>query len=82
MFIGFSTRLKKMGGFRLGIGKRVHGWTAILILVFVGMFYLMYWSFLGCLWLMYGICWLCFYLPVKLIVTAVKKRKAKRAGDI
>lgn len=82
MFIGFSTRLKRMGGFRLGIGKRVHGWTAIFILMFVGIFYLMWWSLLGCMWLIYGVCWLFFYLPIKLIVNAVKKRKAKQAGSV
>ncbi len=80
MFVSFSTKLKKAGGFRLGVGKRLHGWSAVFVLLFVGLFYLMYWSLLACAWVMYGVLWLC-WLPFSLIFKSKKKKSSSAAAS-
>jgi len=67
MFISFSKRLKRMSGFRIGKRFKLKGWTVAVFFIFIAMFYLMWWSLLAALWMIYGVCWLCFYLPYKLI---------------
>jgi len=85
MYIGFSTKLRKASKFRLhsGIDMRRKGAKTKLFffICFAGFFYLMYWTLLASLWFFYGICYLCFYLPIKAIVKAVKKSKANSVSE-
>lgn len=76
MFLSFSKTLKKMSGFRIGKHVRLKGWSLLVFGIFILMFYIMYWSVVASLWMIYGICYLC-YLPFKLIF----KRKNKTASN-
>lgn len=56
MFIAFSKRLKSMSGLRLGVGLRLTArnfWFMLFVLMFVGCFYLMWYTMIACGWLLY-----------------------------
>ena len=56
MFVGLSKRLKSMGGFRLGVGLRLTKSNCLyflFVLLFVGCFYLCWYSVLACGWILY-----------------------------
>lgn len=56
MFVSFTTTLKKMMGFRIGIGVRVNKSNAIwfsLAMLFAALFYMMWYTIIGCGWLLY-----------------------------
>lgn len=82
--------MKGLSGVRLHIGKRVSGIGGCMLLLCIGMVNLIWFTILGTLWLMYGVIWLtykffylCFYLPIKAIIKAVKKRqRAKRDDEV
>lgn len=66
MFISLSKTIGKVGGFRIGIGKRItskNAWWMCLIICFVAMFQLMWYMMVLCFWLMYamfyGMWWCC-----------------------
>lgn len=80
MFIGLSKTLKRMMGFRIGIGLRLNKSTAIVFGIFILMFYMMWYSVILSGWILYGFCWLFFYLPYKGISKAVKNLKEKKKG--
>ena len=76
MYISFGRRLKSLG--RIRFGFRMKGSTAWIFAIFYGMFYLCWYMILACLWLMYGMCYLFFYLPIKLIIKCCKAHKASK----
>lgn len=80
MFLSFSKTLKKMSGFRIGAHFRLKGWSLLVFGIFILMFYLVYWSILAALWMIYGVCYL-YYLIFKGIVSLFKpKSKAAPAN--
>lgn len=76
MYVSFGKRILK--GFNFRLGWKLHGWTAIFGILVIAMFYMTWWSILACGYLMYGFCYLCFYLPGKGIVKLIKKLIARR----
>jgi hypothetical protein len=75
MYIGFSKTLIKLGGIRIGVGKRMKGSTGWIMLLFYGMLQVTWWMIVGTLWMMYGIGWLFVYLPIKGIINLYKKHR-------
>lgn len=76
MFLSISRSLRKASRFRIGVGLHLHGLTAVLVFFFIGIFYLMYWSALACLWMMFGVLWLC-WLPFHLLIKLTRRKKAE-----
>ena len=75
MFVGLSKRLKSMGGFRLGVGLRLTKSNCLYFLfalLFVGCFYLCWYSVLACGWMLYGLFY-GLYLMFKYAAIGVKK---------
>ncbi len=73
--VGFYRTLLRMGAFRFGVGYSTRGATGLIMLCMFGLMNLMWYMVLGCLWITYGIIWLVFVLPVKVIkkIRATKK---------
>jgi hypothetical protein len=70
-----------MGNFRLDISKKFSGAALFVFGFFALMFYLMYWSMLGALWLIYGVLWITFVLPfriIKRIISLIKSKQTKQ----
>lgn len=76
MFISFGRRLRGLG--RVHFGFRIKGSAAWITVILYGLLYLCWYVMLGTLWLMYGICYLFFYLPVKCIIKLCKKKKLEK----
>lgn len=80
MYISIGRRLRGLGNVR--IGHRLKGSGAF---VFICIYWLLnfYWFLLlGTLWLMYGMGYVLFYLPIKGIVKLVKEiKKQKQISD-
>ena len=70
MFVAFSKRVR--GGLRLGAGMRITKRNFLYMAFIVLMYYIAYISIVGSIWLIVGICYFCFVLPVKLIIKAVR----------
>ena len=65
MFISFSKTIGKVGGFRIGIGKRVtskNAWWMSLVICFVAMFQMIWYMCLLSLWMMYAACYCMFWI--------------------
>ena len=79
MFVSFTKTLKKMSGFRLGFGIRVNKknwWYWLLLMCFVGMFYLMWYTMIVVGWCLYYLCYALYkiyYLLFKGIAIGCKK---------
>lgn len=77
MYVSFGRRLRALGRVRIGAGLRFNGlmgWSLILVVALLRLYwYLM----LGMLWMMYGIIYLCFVLPIRGIVRLCKRRKTQ-----
>lgn len=73
MYIGFTKRLKALGGLRVGFGKRVSGATGAMLFCLAAIINLCWYMILGCVWLAYGAIWLMFILPIKAIKKHVNK---------
>ena len=77
MFISFGHKLRGLGNVRVGF--RMKGSTGCLLLGVYGcinaFIYLFWYTMLGTFWLMYGVGYLCFYLPIRCAVKLCKKRK-------
>lgn len=80
MFISIGRRLRGLGGVRVGI--RMSGSKGCF---YVGLFlcinafiYLFWYTMLATFWLMYGMCYLFFYLPIKGIIKLCKKKKMEK----
>lgn len=77
MYIGFSKTLVRWGGIRIGVGKRMRGAAGVAMLLIYAMLQFCWWLCVGTLWLLYGVGYVCIYLPVKLIAKAVRSLKQK-----
>ena len=75
MYIGFSKTLIRLGGIRFGVGKRLKGSAAGVMVLFYGMMQLFWWALVGTLWLLYGFGYVFIYLPVKAIKKLLKKEQ-------
>ncbi len=73
--VGFRKTLFKLGKWRFGIGYSTRGATGIIMLCVFGIFNLMWYMILGCLWIIYGVIWLFFILPMKAIFKLIKNKK-------
>ncbi len=88
MFIGFSKRLKAMGGFRLGVGLRLtknNCWYFLFALLLYGCFYLCWYSVIACGWILYFMLYALYkiyYLMFKYGAIGVKKLYAIIKGVI
>jgi hypothetical protein len=75
MFFSFGHRLRSLSGMRVGF--RVSGtngcFYAGLFMCMNALIYLLWYCLLATFWLMYGVCYLFFYLPIKAIVKLCKK---------
>ena len=56
MHVSFGSRIRRGFGFRLG--WRLRGPAALVAAMVAGMFYLMWWSILGCAYITWACCWL------------------------
>lgn len=75
MFLSFGRSLRTLGSVRVGAGFRMKGPAAWIMLILYGLLYMCWYMILGTLWLMYGMCYLFFYLPIKGIMKLVKENK-------
>lgn len=80
MFVGFSKRLKALGGLRIGFGKRLHGAGGWILFFFCAILNLYWYMILGCLWLFYGVGYL-FYLPIKAIANVIKRKQIAKKNS-
>ena len=71
---GFHKTLFKIGKFRFGIGYGTHGTKGLVLMLFVSLFYLMWWSILLSIWLVYGFVCLVVVLPIRLIKKLAQKK--------
>lgn len=80
MFLSFGRTLRGLGGMRVGF--RLKGsegcFYAGLFVCINAMIYLMWYCLLGTFWLMYGVCYLFFYLPIKGVVKLCKKKNREK----
>jgi hypothetical protein len=75
MFISFGHTLRSLGKIRLGFGFRMRGWTAAIMIFIYAMLYMCWYMVLGMLWLLYGMGYLFFYLPINGIIKYKKNRE-------
>lgn len=73
MFLSIGRSLRR--GFGLRLGFRGHGWTAIIMAIAYATFYMCWWSILGSCYLVYALCYVVFYLPIKGIQKLIKNKK-------
>lgn len=77
MYISFGRKLRGLGNVRIGF--RMKGSQGCLFLgaywCINAFIYLFWYTLLGTFWLMYGLGYLCYYLPVKAIIKYYKKKK-------
>lgn len=73
MFLSIGRSLRR--GFSFRFGFRLKGWAGGIMAIMYAMFYLCWWCMLGSLYLVYGACYVCLYLPIKGIVKLVKDRQ-------
>ena len=69
MFVGFSAKLKHLSGIRFHFCSSKYAWLFIL---FIAMFYLIWYSIIAALWLIYGCLWI-IVKPIELIIKVFKK---------
>ena len=78
MYLSFGRRLRRLGALRFGVGFRMKVWTAAIMIFLYAMLYMMWYLMLGTLWMLYGIGYLCIYLPVKGITKLSKDIHRKK----
>lgn len=80
MFVSFGRRLRGLGGMHVGFRlKGSEGCFYACLFAFMNFFiYLLWYCLIGVFWMMYGMCYLFFYLPIKGIIKLCKKEKQKR----
>ena len=80
MFVSFGRKLRGLGSMRVGF--RMKGSEGCLFLGVYGCInaciYLMWYCMLAMFWLVYGICYLCFYLPIKGIIKLCKNKNVSK----
>ena len=72
--VGFHKTLLKLGKWRFGIGYRMNGTTGLIMVCVYGIMNLLWYMLLACFWILYGIVWLFFVLPIKGFIKLYKKR--------
>lgn len=80
MYLSFGRRLRGLGRIRFGVGYRMKGWTAAIMIFLYAMLYMCWYLMLGTLWMIYGIGYLCIYLPVKGIIKLCNKENNHQAA--
>lgn len=73
MYISFGQKLRGLG--RVRFGFRMKGSAAWIMAILYGLVYMCWYLMLGTLWLLYGMGYLFFYLPIKGIVKLSKQNK-------
>ena len=73
MYISFGHKLRGLGNVR--IGYRMKGSSGCLFLGVYGFLQMVWYIFLGTMWFLYGVGYVCYYLPVKGIVKLCKNKK-------
>lgn len=76
MYLSFGRRLRGFGRMRIGAGIRMNGWVAAFMIFIYAMLYMCWYMVLGTLWLMYGLGYVFYYLPIKGIVKLCRRNKA------
>lgn len=74
MFISIGHKLRGLGRVRIGTGFRMKGSAAWIVLILYGLLNMCWYVMLGTLWLMYGVCYLFFYLPIKGVIKLCKQK--------
>ena len=72
--VGFHKTLFKLGKWRFGIGYGFHGITGTIVFLFCCLLNAIWYLIIMCIWMMYGIVYVLFILPYRLI----KKHKEKK----
>lgn len=80
--VGFHKSLFKLGRFRFGIRYRAKGISGLIMLLVYGFMNFCWYAILGSLWLMYGIIWLFFILPIKLVRMLINQKKKEDENNI
>lgn len=62
MRLTFHKTLFKLGKIRIGIGYTRNNPLGWCLLLFASFFYLIWYTMIGCLWMMYGVCILMYYM--------------------
>ena len=79
MYISFGRRLRGFGNMRVGF--RMSTSQGCLFACIYGcinaMIYLFWYMILACFWMVYGIGYVFYYLPIKAIINLCKDKKAK-----
>lgn len=82
MFLSFGHKLRGLGNVRVGF--RMKGSTGCFLVCLYGfinlLIYLMWYTMLGTFWLLYGMCYLFFYLPIKWIIKYNKKNNNPKSS--
>lgn len=76
-FVGFSKRI--FGGLRLGAGMRLTKRNFVFMIFVLMIYYIAYLTIAASIWLIVGIVYFFFILPVKLIYNAIKGRAVTNA---
>lgn len=84
MFVSFGHRLRGLSGMRVGFRMRGSEgcFYACLFGCINALILLLWYCMLGTFWLLYGMCYLFFYLPIKGIVKLCKKKSTHDRPDI
>lgn len=79
MFVSFGYKLRGLGNVRVGLRRKgPDGCFFVFLYMMINAFiYLGWYLMLGSFWLMYGLCYLCFYLPLKGLMKLYKKKKTQ-----
>ena len=82
MYVGFSKKLKRLSGIRIGAGVRIKGFMGLFVLCGIGIANLIWYSILACMWMIYGMFWLMYqlcvwvlYKPIALLVKKIRSKK-------
>lgn len=77
-YVSWGRKLKGLGNVR--IGHSLRGKSAWYFLIVFGFLQLLWYFMLGSLWLMYGVGYVFFYLPIKGIIKLCKKKQIADAA--
>lgn len=81
MFLTFSKTIGKVGGFRIGVGKRItskNAWYMCIFIAFIAMFQLMWYGMVLAFWLMYAMFYGAFWVCKKIVQLVFKSGKVAK----
>lgn len=84
MFVEFRKTLLKMGKFKISVGCRMKGVSAIIFLCIRGILYLYLYMFVAMGWIAYGVCWIyyklfsCLFKLIKMLFIKIKNSVISR----